>query len=244
MMQVKEREDSVPQATAAEADPGPDLSLRRCIVTRDSLPKDRLIRFVLGPEGEVVPDLAGKLPGRGVWVKAERPVLEEAIKKNAFAKAFKAPAKVPADFAQRVVVLLERRIVDLLGLARRSGAVDTGFEKVEAALQRGRVTLLIEASDAAAEGRAKLARQAPPGVEIWAPLAAEALGRAIGKDHAVHVAIGPGGLADRLKTALRRYSGLNRRGSSARVGDPAGRPPRGSQTGSATGPRSETTETE
>jgi predicted RNA-binding protein YlxR (DUF448 family) len=188
---------------------GAGLSLRRCIVTRETLEKDRLIRFVLGPEGEVVPDLAGKLPGRGAWVKAEKAVLEQAVKKHAFAKAFEAAVKVPADLAERVGRQIDQQVVDLLGLARRSGLVVTGFEKADTALRTGRAALLIEARDAGADGRAKLARHTLPGVEIWAPLTAERLGRAIGRDHAVHVAVGPGGLADRLKIALRRQRGFD-----------------------------------
>ena len=85
-----------------EAQVGAEASLRRCIVTREALEKDQLLRFVLGPEDLVFPDLAGKLPGRGAWVKAERAVLEQAVKKNAFAKAFQAPAKVAPDLAERV----------------------------------------------------------------------------------------------------------------------------------------------
>jgi predicted RNA-binding protein YlxR (DUF448 family) len=185
-----------------------EASLRRCIVTREALEKDQLIRFVLGPENEVFPDLNGKLPGRGAWVKADRTVLEQAVKKNAFAKALQAPAKVPADLVERIGRMLDQQILDLLGLARRSGLVVTGFEKTDTALRTGRAVLLIEAKDAGKEGRSKLARHTLPGVEIWAPLAADLLGRAIGRDHAVHVAVGPGGLAERLKIALRRQKGF------------------------------------
>ena len=186
---------------------GAEANLRRCIVTREALEKDQLIRFVLGPEDEVFPDLNGKLPGRGAWVKADRAALEQAVKKNTFAKAFQASAKVPADLAERVGRLLDQQILDLLGLARRSGLLVTGFEKADTALRTGRAALLIEAKDAGKEGRTKLARHTLPGVEIWAPLTAELLGRAIGRDHAVHVAVGPGGLAERLKIALRRQHG-------------------------------------
>jgi hypothetical protein len=191
-----------------EAQNGAESSLRRCIVTREALEKDQLLRFVLGPADEIYPDLAGKLPGRGAWVKAERAVLDQAVKKNAFAKAFKAPAKVAPDLAERVGRLLDQQIVDLLGLAKRSGLLVTGFEKANVALRTGRAVLLIEATDAGKDGRGKLARHTLPGVEIWAPLTAELLGRAIGRDHAVHVAVGPGGLAERLKTALRRQNGF------------------------------------
>ena len=207
MTEAQERVEDAPGVS-----PGPSLdaeaSLRRCIVTREALEKDQLLRFVLGPEDVVFPDLNGKLPGRGAWVKSERAVLEQAVKKNTFAKAFQAPAKVAPDLAERVARLLDQQILDLLGLARRSGLLVTGFEKADTALRTGRAALLIEAKDAGKDGRTKLARHTLPGVEIWAPLTAELLGRAIGRDHAVHVAVGPGGLAERLKIALRRQHGF------------------------------------
>ena len=202
---VRDGEDAMPGGTAD----GSGLPERRCIVTRQGLEKDRLIRFVLGPENAVVPDLAENLPGRGYWVTASRKVLAEAVKKNAFAKAMQAPARPEADLPDRVAALIDRQVIDLLGLARRSGGLVTGFEKVDVALRTGKAVLLIEAKDAGADGRAKLARHTLPGVEIWAPLTAEQLGRAIGRDHAVHVAVGPGGIATRLKAVLRRQQGLS-----------------------------------
>ena len=185
---------------------------RRCIVTREALEKDQLIRFVLGPNDEIVPDLSENLPGRGYWVTASRKILAEAVKKNAFARAMQASVKPAPDLVERVAGLIDRQVVDLLGLARRSGSLVTGFEKVDVALRTGKAVLLIEAKDAGADGRAKLARHTLPGLEIWAPLTAEQLGRAIGRDHAVHVAVGPGGLATRLKAVLRRQQGLSDHG--------------------------------
>jgi ribosomal protein L7Ae-like RNA K-turn-binding protein len=120
-----------------------------------------------------------------------------------------APVRPAADLVERIVGMIDRQIVDLVGLARRSGSLVTGFEKVDVALRTGKAVLLIQANDAGADGRAKLARHTHPGVEIWTPLSAEQLGRAIGRDHAVHVAVGPGGLATRLKTVLRRQQGLS-----------------------------------
>jgi ribosomal protein L7Ae-like RNA K-turn-binding protein len=136
-------------------------------------------------------------------------VLAEAVKRNTFAKAMQAPVRPAPDLVERVAGLIDRQVVDLLGLARRSGSLVTGFEKVDVALRTGKVVLLIEAKDAGADGRAKLARHTLPGVEIWTPLTAEQLGRAIGRDYAVHVAVGPGGLATRLKAVLRRQQGLS-----------------------------------
>lgn len=202
---IKDGEDAMPVSGQADF----ALPERRCIVTRQALEKDRLIRFVLGPDDAIVPDLTESLPGRGYWVTADRKILAEAVKKNAFARAMHAPVKPDPDLVERVAGLIGRQVVDLLGLARRSGSLVTGFEKVDVALRTGKAVLLIEAKDAGADGRAKLARHTLPGVEIWAPLTAEELGRAIGRDHAVHVAVGPGGIATRLKAVLRRQQGLS-----------------------------------
>src|SRR3954464_4721925 len=198
MTAVKDGADAMPEGTTpgGKADDSA-LPERRCIVTREALEKDQLIRFVLGPDNAIVPDLSENLPGRGYWVTASRKVLVEAVKKNAFAKAMQAPVKPAPDLVERVAALIDRQVLDLLGLARRSGSLVTGFEKVDVALRTGKAVLLIEATDAGADGRAKLARHTLPGVEIWTPLTAEQLGRAIGRDHAVHVAVGPGGLATR-----------------------------------------------
>ena len=210
MTAAKDGKDAMPEGTplgGAATDSA--LPERRCIVTREALEKDQLIRFVLGPDHAIVPDLLENLPGRGYWVTASRKILAEAVRKNAFAKAMQAPVRPDADLVERVAWLIDRQIVDLLGLARRSGSLVTGFEKVDVALRTGKAVLLIEAKDAGEDGRAKLARHTLPGVEIWAPLTAEQLGRAIGRDYAVHVAVAPGGLANRLKAVLRRQQGLS-----------------------------------
>jgi predicted RNA-binding protein YlxR (DUF448 family)/ribosomal protein L30E len=210
MTAVKDDQDAMPEGTTLGGK-STDSALpeRRCIVTREALEKDQLIRFVLGPDNAIVPDLLENLPGRGYWVTANRKVLAEAVKKNAFAKAMQASVKPAPDLVDRIAGLIDRQIVDLLGLARRSGSLVTGFEKVDVALRTGKAVLLIEAKDAGADGRAKLARHTLPGVEIWSPLAAEQLGRAIGRDYAVHVAVAPGGIANRLKVVLRRQQGLS-----------------------------------
>ncbi|HEY4162860.1 MAG TPA: RNA-binding protein [Dongiaceae bacterium] len=214
MTQAEERRDVAPEGAAAES-ASPQ---RRCIVTRTPAEKAELIRFVLGPDGDVVPDLAERLPGHGYWVRADRATLTEAVKKNAFAKAMRAPVKPAADLPDRVAALVERQVVDLLGLARRGGKLVAGYEKVDGWLRTGRAALLIEASDAGADGRSKLARHTHPGVEIWSPLTGAALGRAVGRDHAVHIAVSPGGLAQRLKTALRRQQGFADRPSGPKTG--------------------------
>ena len=181
---------------------------RRCLVTRLPAGKAELIRFVVDPGGELVPDLAGDLPGRGLWTTADRRVLGRAVAKNLFARAAKAPVKVAPDLPERVAVLLRRRLLDLLGLAKRAGRLVSGFEKVESRLRAGRVAYLIEAADARPDGRAKLAKAAGPGVEIWQGPPAAELAAALGVAHAVHVAVAPGPLAARLREALRRHAGF------------------------------------
>ncbi|HEU5483106.1 MAG TPA: RNA-binding protein, partial [Sphingomicrobium sp.] len=144
---------SAPDDAAAELRSG---ALRRCIVTRDVLPKDLLIRFVIGPSGEIVPDVQGRLPGRGLWVKAERAALASAVARNLFAKAARAAVKIPSDLVDRTASLLRQRCLDQLGLARRAGQVVCGFEKVSDALRTARVAVLVAANDAAPDGRSKL----------------------------------------------------------------------------------------
>jgi predicted RNA-binding protein YlxR (DUF448 family) len=187
---------------------------RTCIVTREVMDKGRMIRFVAGPAGDIVPDLKGDLPGRGFWVKADRKTLEEGVRKHVFTKVTKGRAKADAGLPDRVAQLLERLLLDQLGLAKKSGHLVAGFDKVDAALRAGQVKILLEASDGAADGRGKLARLAGPGVEIWAPLPSEALAPALGRLHAVHVAVKPGGMAERLGLTLRRYAGFTQHGDN------------------------------
>jgi hypothetical protein len=183
--------------------------LRRCIVTREILDKSALIRFVLDPENQVVPDLRQKLPGRGLWVKADPAALAQAIKVNAFAKAAKQPARIPGDLLPRIAAMLRQDVAHLLGLARKSADLTTGFEKVERELRAGRVALLIAASDAAEDGRTKLARLATSDVEILSPLTAAELALALGRETVVHVALKPSGIAERLHLACRRLAAFS-----------------------------------
>src|SRR5262249_13434102 len=112
-------------------------SLRRCIVTRQALEKPAMIRFVIDPDGRATPDLKERLPGRGLWVTARQDILEQAVARNAFAKAAKQSVKADRDLVQRVTALARREVGELLGLARKSGHLVAGFEKVEAALRSG-----------------------------------------------------------------------------------------------------------
>ncbi|MBV9736376.1 MAG: RNA-binding protein [Acidisphaera sp.] len=189
---------------ADEAERGP---LRRCIVTRERQPKEALIRFVLGPDRALVPDLAARLPGRGIWLSARRDVLETARARGAFAKAARGPVIVPPDLAGLLQTGLVRRITDLLGLARRAGQAVCGFAKAREWLLAGHAGLVVQAADGSAPERSRLLG-GRTGVLVLSPLPAAALGAVFGRDHVVHVAVAPGRLAEMLRVETGRLAGL------------------------------------
>jgi predicted RNA-binding protein YlxR (DUF448 family) len=188
---------------------GPD-TVRRCLVTGVVQPKDRLIRFVVGPENAIVPDIDERLGGRGLWVSADRAALEKAVARNAFARAARQQVQLAADLPGRVAALIERRCLDLLGMARRAGQVVAGFEKVDAALRKRRAGVLIEAADGAPDGRAKL-RALASGLPVVSVLDSAALASALGRSGpVVHAVIEPGRLAQRFLREADRLSGLSK----------------------------------
>jgi uncharacterized protein len=129
---------------------------RCCALTRTVMPVDALVRFVLSPAGEVVPDLKRKLPGRGLWITATRAAVTEAVKRNVFARGFKRQVRVAPDLAAALERLIERSALDALAVAGKAGLAVSGFAKVEAALAGGDVVALIHAAEAASDGRRKL----------------------------------------------------------------------------------------
>jgi len=197
------------EAFEDEAVGGRRSPLRRCIVTATVADRDGMIRFAVSPEGGVVPDLEGSLPGRGMWVTAQRDVLDKAVAKNLFAKAARRKVRVDPALTDLVEALLKRRCLDTLGLGRRAGVAVAGFEKVREALRSAKPGVLIAASDGAQDGRAKmraLAGEAPV-VELFD---SADLGHAFGRDHAVHAMLAPGRLAGRFRAECRRYAELRR----------------------------------
>lgn len=182
--------------------------LRRCIATGRSLPQAELLRFVVAPDGELVFDLTGKLPGRGLWVSAQRAALEKACKRNLFAKAARSQVRLPQALPDLVEGGLRRRCLDMLGLARRAGLVAAGFEKAKARLAAGEAALLLQAADGADDGRDKLAalgRAVRPDLAVFRLFAAVELGRVLGRDRGVHLALKAGTMTERLTAELRRY---------------------------------------
>lgn len=186
-----------------EPETGP---LRRCMVTRARLPKEVMLRFVLSPAREVVPDLNARLPGRGMWLSARADVLERAATRGAFAKAARGAVHVPPDLRARIETGLQGRVRDLVGLARRAGQAVSGWQAALEWLQKGRVALLVQASDGSAAERARLVglRQVP----AVTPLTGAELGALFGRDQAVHVAVAPGKLALAIAAEAARLAGV------------------------------------
>jgi predicted RNA-binding protein YlxR (DUF448 family) len=166
------------------------------------------VRFVIGPSGEIVPDVRGKLPGRGLWVKAQRATLASAVAKNHFRRVAQRAVCVPSDLVPRTASLLRERCLDHLGLARRAGQVLCGFEKVRDGLRAGRVGVLVAASDGAADGRARLKAMAGE-LPTLAMFTATELSAALGRENVVHAALTPGRLAERLLADAARLAGLH-----------------------------------
>jgi predicted RNA-binding protein YlxR (DUF448 family) len=186
-------------------------SEKRDIVSGEIRDESGLIRFVAGPDGTVTPDLARKLPGRGMWVAADRASVETAARRNLFARAAKAKLAAPGDLAVQVEALLRARLLSGLGLARRAGEMTTGFEKVCEAVRAGRVAWLVEAADGAADGRRKvlaLARRQPNPPRVAGMFGAEELGLALGLENVIHSAILAGRAAERWTSDVQRLSGF------------------------------------
>ena len=185
---------------------------RKDVVSGAVMPEAALVRFVSGPDGEVVPDLARKLPGRGVWVAADRASVAAAAKKNLFARSAKAPLKAAPDLADEVERLLRARVLSGLGLARRAGELVMGFEKVAKTVGAGRAAWLIEAIDGAGDGRGKLlrlARHATPPPGVLGLFNAQELGLALGLENVIHTAFLAGRASGRWTEDVRRFAGFS-----------------------------------
>jgi predicted RNA-binding protein YlxR (DUF448 family) len=181
---------------------------RRCIATGEVQPKHGLIRFVVGPDGQIVPDLSEKLPGRGIWVAADRAALELAVKKNLFARAAKQPVTVPPDLPDLVEAGLARRLTDLIALSRKAGEAVAGFEKVKDWLATKQVKVLLQATDGSERGKSKL--WTPTGARYFSVLTARELGLAFGRQSVIHGALAAGGLAPRVVEGAAKLQGLRK----------------------------------
>lgn len=192
---------------------------RRCIASGEVRDKAELIRFVVGPDGRIVPDPGERLPGRGIWCLPRRDMIEKARRRRLFARAARAPAEVPADLADRVERLLRERCLNRLGLARRAGDAVGGFAKVRGLLEKGAAGVLLQARDAAPDGRdrlRRLGRAVRPDLLVVAAFDADDLGRMLGRGPTVHAAVRDGRHSEGLRREWARLAGF--------VGDDDGTP--------------------
>lgn len=184
-----------------------DQGERRCIVTGETGPRRGLVRFVIGPGDAVVPDVAEKLPGRGMWVSASRGAIESAVRKNLFARAARRPVKAADGLAGLVEDLLARRLIEHISLARKAGQAVAGLENTKASLKDGSAVLLLQAADGSRREKARL--RPPKGPEsLVESLSAKELGLAFGRQNVIHAALKSGGAADRVKHESLRLSGF------------------------------------
>ena len=201
--------------------------MRKCLVTGEVYSAVKLIRFVCGPDGQIVPDVASKLPGRGCWVLAKRDVLEQALKKNIFLrfghqilsdkkkndldelddkplKKEKRTIKVAEDLVDQIELLLRKRCLDYISLANRAGNIMSGFEKVRAALKSGKTNVLLTACDGADNGRSKVC-QGLDDLRVIDMFSRDELSKAMGIENAVHMALLPGGIRTSLLREFSRF---------------------------------------
>ena len=179
---------------------------RKCIATGQVQPKHGLIRFVVGPEAQIVPDVAGKLPGRGIYVAADRSALDKAVSKKLFARGAKMPVQIPEGLVVEVERQLARRVVDLIALSRKSGKAVAGYEKVKTWLQNEEAQVLIQAVDGSGRGKSKLSTPHFGTYIGW--LTADELGLAFGRQTVIHGALASGGLTQRVVEEANRLRGV------------------------------------
>lgn len=218
------------RAETGRRDATGDTPERTCVVTRACREREELIRFVRAPDGQVIADVACRLPGRGVWITCARDAVARALEGKAFARSYRKPVSVSQSLADDVDRLLTRRVIEALALANKAGLVVCGFAKIEAEIATGGVVALLHGSDAAADGRRKLdqrlhaahrdgdaqvPRLAAP--EIIDLLTIDELSLVMGRANVVHAALKSGGASTRLlreamrlvryRTGLRGYDG-------------------------------------
>ncbi len=179
---------------------------RSCIVSGELCDKSQLLRFVVGPDKQVVPDVAGKLPGRGMWVRCSSAHLEQAIAKKLFSRAAKCQLNASPELLPLTEELLYQRVMHAIGMARKAGVAIQGFDKVSSALAKGQVIALLHAADAADDGIRKL--KCNDNILISRLLSRDDLSQFMGSENAVHVAILQGGAGENFIKEYRRFAGF------------------------------------
>ncbi|PHR60636.1 MAG: DNA-binding protein [Robiginitomaculum sp.] len=224
MSQIDDISSIAPDVPAIESDDefvvgrshGHKTRERKDIASGEIMDPDRMIRLAFSQDGDVVPDVFEKLPGRGAWIEASRASVETAIRTNAFTRAAKRKINVPDGFADLIAQILSRRVLAMIGMANRAGALESGFDKVRSVTQSGMVGLRIEASDGAEDGRSKIrviAKAIANELEentapVLACFTSEQLGHVLGREHMVHLAVRKGRLARSLHVEMTKLAGF------------------------------------
>lgn len=182
---------------------------RKCIASGEVCSREDMVRFVVGPEAKIYVDLGLKLPGRGIWVKAERTLIEKAAQKGLFSRGAKMKVSVETDLADQVEALLRQRLIQAVALSRKAGRAICGLEKVKSALVSGEADVLLQAADGSERGKSAL--RPPNGEESWIQaLSSVELGLAFGRDSVIHAAILSGGFTDRVLFEAKRLKALRK----------------------------------
>lgn len=197
---------------------------RTCIVTRRQAAPEAMIRFVRAPDGALTPDIRSRLPGRGAYVTARAELVAEAVRKHAFARTLKAKVTTTPTLVEDIDRLLEADCLQSLSIANKAGLVATGFGKVCQALETGGVSVVVEASDGAADGKRKLAQasrrasiatgQADGGVETIGLFGSRQLDLALGRTNVIHAALAPGGPTQAFLARCRRLAAYRSKSAS------------------------------
>ncbi len=196
-------------AEASSSTTSKNSPVRTCIATGEEMPKSEMIRFVVSPDHLLVVDVEEKLPSRGIWISSNAQALTLAINKKLFAKAARMQVIVPPELEKTVEARLLARIQNWLSLSVKSGNIVTGFIKVESYLKSDKAKLILEASDGSRDGREKILRMAH-NVPYITLLSRAELGAGLGKEDAVHLALGFGGITEHLQRDLRRLAGFRK----------------------------------
>jgi hypothetical protein len=177
---------------------------RTCIVTREAKDEADLIRFARDPEGRVVPDLARKLPGRGVWVSLSRDMVQKAVSGNLFSRGFKAQSAAGSELPDLVAELLRKQALGYLSMGRKAGEAVTGFTKAEDLAAKGKAQVLVHAAEASPDGCRKLDKLADESTAIVNLFRGSELDLAFGRSNVVHAALARGRLAENFLAGVRR----------------------------------------
>ena len=207
---------------SAAAKAGETGAQRRCLVTGDTGDRASMLRFVIGPGSEIVPDVGARLPGRGWWLSPRRDIVDRAVAKRLFARAARRPVAVAAELSDQIEALLVQRCIDVIGLARRAGLAVAGYERVRGAIREGKSGVLLAALDGAEGARRKLAGFGR-GLPLLCVLRADEIGAAFGREHVVNASLGAGPLGRRLVVDAHKLAGFRAAATVERAADRSGR---------------------